>query len=143
MKCRLLVLLLTTSLLAACSSAPQRPATGAALPPCGSFPNCVNSENGQEGHAIEPIEASEKQWQALKPWLGEQEDWDITIGDGYFLQAVTTTPLMRYRDDVQLRFDPDAGLIQVRSSSRLGIGDMGANRTRVEWLRTEVQALSP
>jgi len=42
---------------------------------------------------------------------------------------------MRFRDDVQLQFDPDSELIQVRSSSRLGISDLGTNRRRVEALR--------
>jgi len=44
---------------------------------------------------------------------------------------------------VQLRFDADAGVIQVRSSSRLGIGDMGANRARVERLRQQVAGKAP
>ncbi len=67
-----------------------------------------------------------------------QENWSITSDDGDFVQAVTTTPLMRYRDDVMLRFDSEKGVIHVRSSSRLGIGDMGANRARVERMREQV-----
>jgi uncharacterized protein (DUF1499 family) len=42
---------------------------------------------------------------------------------------------MRFRDDIQLQFDPDSKLIQVRSSSRLGISDLGTNYRRVEALR--------
>lgn len=54
------------------------------------------------------------------------------------MQAMVKTPLMRFRDDVQLRFDADAGVIHVRSSSRLGISDMGTNRRRVETLRSQL-----
>ena len=57
------------------------------------------------------------------------------IDDSYFIQAIVKTPLMRFRDDVQLQFDPNIGLIQVRSSSRLGISDLGTNYRRVEELR--------
>mgnify|MGYP001812209876 FL=1 len=129
---------LTALLLLGCTSAPEKPAAGAALPPCGPFPNCVNSENGTGGSAIDPIPASPEEWQALKNWLGSQENWTITSDEGDFVQAVAKTPRMRFRDDVQMRFDEGAGIIQVRSSSRLGIGDMGANRARVESLRMQV-----
>ena len=126
---------LTLLLISGCTSAPMEPSAGEALPACGPLPNCVNSESGDGSKAINPIEASEAEWRRLKAWLAAQDDWTITSDTGDFVQAVNTTPLMRFRDDVQLRFDASAGLIQVRSSSRLGIGDMGANRTRVEMLR--------
>ena len=129
---------LTALLLLGCTSAPEKPAPGAALPPCGPLPNCVNSETGQGGKAIDPVPASRDQWQALKTWIGTQPSWTITSDEGDFVQAVATTPLMRFRDDVQLRFDESAGVIHVRSSSRLGIGDMGANRSRIEHLRLQV-----
>ncbi len=132
-------LTLTALLLVACTSPPEKPAAGAALPPCGPLPNCVNSENGRDGSAVDAIQASPQQWQALKSWIAMQENWTITADDGNFVQAVTTTPLMRYRDDVMLRFDGKNNVIHVRSSSRLGIGDMGANRARVEQLREQVR----
>lgn len=137
------VLALTALLLFGCTSAPEKPAAGATLPPCGPLPNCVNSEIGEGGEAVDPIAASPAQWRALKTWLAGQPDWTVTTDSGDFVQAVAKTPLMRFRDDVQLRFDAAAGVIQVRSSSRLGIGDMGANRARVEMLRQQVSGASP
>jgi uncharacterized protein (DUF1499 family) len=59
----------------------------------------------------------------------------VTQGEDY-LYAQFTTPLMRYTDDVEFWWDRGAGVIQVRSASRLGHGDMGANRKRIEALRT-------
>ena len=134
---------LTALVLSGCTSAPEKPQPGAALPPCGPLPNCVNSENGTDGHAIEAIQASPQQWRTLKSWIARQENWSITEDDGDFVQAVATTPTMRYRDDVMLRFDAGKKVIHVRSSSRLGIGDMGANRARVEHLRKQLEPDRP
>ena len=52
-----------------------------------------------------------------------------------YLYATFTSRLMQYTDDVEFWFDPAAGVVQVRSASRLGHGDMGANRKRIEALR--------
>jgi uncharacterized protein (DUF1499 family) len=126
-------------LLGACTGPPGRPAANLqTLPECGRLPNCVNSQSGRGVHASEPIAADAGQWQQLKAWISRQEDWQITIDDGNFLQAVVKTPLLRFRDDVQLLFVPELQLIQVRSSSRLGISDLGTNAGRVETLREQV-----
>lgn len=130
-------------LLAGCTSAPDKPQAGAGLPACGLLPNCVNSELSTGGKAVAPLQATEYQWQQLKQWMAAQEDWTIAIDAGDFVQAVVKTPLMRFRDDLQLRYVEDAGVIHVRSSSRLGIGDMGTNRRRVEMLRTELESSDP
>jgi uncharacterized protein (DUF1499 family) len=45
---------------------------------------------------------------------------------------------MGFTDDVQLLFNPKQQVIQVRSSSRLGISDMGTNARRVEMLRQQL-----
>jgi uncharacterized protein (DUF1499 family) len=55
-----------------------------------------------------------------------------------YLYAIFTTRLMQYTDDVEFWFDPTAGVVQVRSASRLGRSDLGANRARVERLRTQL-----
>jgi uncharacterized protein (DUF1499 family) len=124
--------------LVGCSSSPEKPAADATLPACGAMPNCVNSQATDGGKAIDPLKASALEWQQLKAWLTSQEEWTITVDKGAFLQAVVTTPLMRFRDDVQLMYQENEGLIHVRSSSRFGIGDMGTNRRRVEMLRSEL-----
>ena len=121
-----------------CTSAPEKPGADALLPPCGPLPNCVNSQSGEGGSAIAPLKATAEQWQALKGWLATQDTWNITLDTHEFVQAVVKTPLMRFRDDVQLLFEPQSEVIQVRSSSRLGIGDMGTNRSRVESLRARL-----
>jgi uncharacterized protein (DUF1499 family) len=125
-------------LLAGCTSSPSKPPTLQVLPECGWLPNCVNSQSGRGAQASEPISANAEQWQILKAWIAQQEDWEITLDDGNFMQAIVKTPLMKFRDDVQLLLLPDDQLIQVRSSSRLGFSDMGTNARRVETLREQL-----
>lgn len=52
-----------------------------------------------------------------------------------YLYAQYTTRLMKFVDDVEFWVDPTAQAIQVRSASRLGEGDLGANRKRIEAVR--------
>jgi uncharacterized protein (DUF1499 family) len=55
-----------------------------------------------------------------------------------YLYAQFTTALMRFVDDVEFWFDPAAGVVQVRSASRVGRGDLGVNRARIEAIRARL-----
>ena len=59
--------------------------------------------------------------------------------EGNYLYAEYRTKLMRFVDDVEFVFDEKAGLIHVRSASRLGRRDFGVNRARVESIRRRVE----
>ncbi len=61
----------------------------------------------------------------------------VTARDDY-LHVEFTTPLLKFTDDVEFWLDPVAGVVQVRSASRIGRGDFGANRKRVEALRARL-----
>jgi uncharacterized protein (DUF1499 family) len=52
-----------------------------------------------------------------------------------YIYAQCTTQLLKFTDDVELYLDKTAGVIHVRSASRLGRKDLGVNRARVEALR--------
>lgn len=57
-----------------------------------------------------------------------------------YLYAQFTTPLMKYVDDVEFWFDPANQVIQLRSASRVGKGDLGLNRKRMEVIRAALAA---
>ena len=57
---------------------------------------------------------------------------------GDYLYAQFTTRLMRYVDDTEFWVDPAAGVVQVRSASRLGEKDFNVNRERVEAIRSRL-----
>jgi uncharacterized protein (DUF1499 family) len=52
-----------------------------------------------------------------------------------YLYAEFTTPTLRFVDDVEFWADAANGRIEVRSSSRIGRGDRGVNRERIEEIR--------
>jgi uncharacterized protein (DUF1499 family) len=101
----------------------------------------VTSIDESSSAYIMPLAANSQQWLALKQRLGEQGGWQITINEDLFVQAVVTTPTMRFKDDVQLQFVTAKDIIHIRSSSRLGYSDMGANAARVERLREILRTL--
>lgn len=57
-----------------------------------------------------------------------------------YLYAQFTTRWLRFVDDTEFWFDPAAGVIQVRSASRVGSGDLGVNRARIEAIRARLAA---
>jgi uncharacterized protein (DUF1499 family) len=60
-----------------------------------------------------------------------------------YLHARVRTPLFRFVDDLEILLDSEAGLVHVRSASRIGDWDLGANRRRVEWLRRRLENQGP
>ncbi len=63
----------------------------------------------------------------------------VTSEPGY-LYAQFTTKLLKFTDDVEFWFDDKAGVVQVRSASRIGHVDRGVNRARVEAIRARLAA---
>lgn len=53
-----------------------------------------------------------------------------------YLYAQCSTRWLKFTDDVEFYLDPSAGVIHMRSASRIGRSDLGVNRARIEALRT-------
>ena len=70
--------------------------------------------------------------------------WKITRQESAAgeIEAVTTTPLFGFHDDVIIRVRPDAGgsRVDMRSKSRVGQGDLGANAARIRAFEAALQA---
>ena len=62
-------------------------------------------------------------------------NWEVTKEDrgAGVIEAVATTPLMRFKDDVTITVAADGSqtTVVVRSHSRVGKGDLGANAKRI------------
>ncbi|WP_375200875.1 DUF1499 domain-containing protein [Hyphococcus sp.] len=101
------------------------------LTPCPSSPNCVSSEEGApESHAIAALPLSA--WDRLPALIQEKGGRVVALRNDY-IGAVFSTPLMGFVDDVEFRKGETE--VHVRSASRVGHSDMGANRKRIEALR--------
>lgn len=104
------------------------------LPPCSNTPNCVSTEvDSQHPAYIEPIEAriTIEQAQGYLENLGGQ----ITGNSNNMLQAEFRTRLFGFTDDMMVKLNEADSTLRIRSSSRVGKSDLGANRKRVEALR--------
>lgn len=106
------------------------------LTSCGEKPNCVCSYNKDEIHAIKPIAfkgdpsiAIEK----LAKVITSMKRTKIITKKDKYIHAEFTSAIMGFVDDVE--FHLKDGAIQVRSESRVGYSDMGANRKRIEAIR--------
>ncbi len=103
-------------------------------------PNSVCSHASSGYAAIAPLkingDASDA-WSRLCHLVGSEAR--IIESDAHYLYAEYTTPLMGFVDDVEFLLDAEKGVIHLRSASRLGYSDMGANRKRIEHLRTRLK----
>jgi len=114
-----------------------------ALAPCSSSPNCVSSLAADQAHFIAPFKivgAINAASLALKNALLSQERTVITEEKENTLHAEATSRVFRFVDDVDVLLDNEARLFHIRSASRIGYGDFGVNRERVEKLRTQLKA---
>ena len=112
--------------------------TAGQLAPCPARDNCVSSDASSDRHKIEPFQLAApagEVWSQLRAAVsGLPHTEVITSGDDY-LHAECKSRIFRFVDDLELHLRADRGIIAVRSASRVGRGDMGVNRKRVENLR--------
>jgi len=106
------------------------------LRPCPGSPNCVVSE-GQDASVVPFFIKGQEDWGRLRQTIVSQGGNIEREDDGY-LHATFKSRLFGFVDDLECR--RDGTMAQVRSASRIGWWDLGANRRRVERLR---QALLP
>lgn len=71
----------------------------------------------------------------LKAAIADLEDVRWVREDESFWHVECRTKIFRFVDDLEIAFDDAASAIHVRSASRVGKSDLGANRKRVETLR--------
>ena len=77
---------------------------------------------------------------AVKKAVASMEGSTVVREEAGYLYAEYRTRLLKYVDDVEFVHDAKAGVIHVRSASRLGRRDFGVNRARVEALRSRIES---
>ena len=101
-------------------------------------PNAVSSQATGGYHKIAPLAykgTQEQAMRALKAIVEGTPNTRIIEAKPDYLYAEYASALLGFVDDVEFFFPPRAQIIQVRSASRLGYGDFGVNRKRIESIR--------
>jgi uncharacterized protein (DUF1499 family) len=112
--------------------------TDGGLHDCPESPNCVCSTASRPAQRIEPLRFDgdpDAALARLAQWLAAQPRTQIITRTDRYLHATCTSRIFRFVDDLEALVDPAAGLIQLRSASRIGYSDLGVNRRRIEALR--------
>ena len=114
---------------------PPRP-----LPPCPSSPNCVSTlaPPSDAQHAIAPYRYQKslvETKELLKATIAGLPRTKLVEEDLEYLHYEFTSLLIRFVDDVEFVFDEASKTIHFRSASRVGYGDLGVNRRRMEDIR--------
>lgn len=112
--------------------------------PPGWKPNCVSStvEKNDEKHFIEPLSyagSGTNAWKKLVGIVKSSPRATVVRENANYLYAEFKSAGMGYVDDVEFALDDKAGVIHVRSRSRLGIRDLDVNRKRVEAIRAQLR----
>ena len=114
------------------------------LAPCPDTPNCLNSQSKDALHRIKPLTYHSTPTQAiadLKTVIQSLERTTIITETENYLYAEFTSAFWGFVDDAEFLLDESAKVIHVRSASRLGTSDLGANRKRIENIRAKLNEL--
>jgi uncharacterized protein (DUF1499 family) len=118
--------------------------TDGRLASCGRRLNCVSSQAAPadaqryvapialRGNLVDAIAAVRRAVESLARAT-------IVRHEGNYLHAEFRSKWMGFVDDVEFTFDEGAGLLHVRSASRLGRRDFNVNRKRVEAIRARIE----
>ena len=110
------------------------------LAPCPDSPNCVSSLATQSDKRVDPLQVAadrESSLKKLETLLGSLPRVDYDVVGQSRIQARFTSRILRFVDDVTF-YVRENGMVEVRSASRAGYWDLGANRRRVEALREQL-----
>lgn len=110
-----------------------------ALDPCPETPNCVSSLAAEAGQRVAPLTfsgAPTAAWLRLQQVVETMPRARIVERTPQRLHVEFTSRIFRFVDDVVCVMDEAAGVIQIRSASRVGYSDFGVNRRRVETIHS-------
>lgn len=130
--------------LAGCAGNP--PANLGQFAPCPESPNCVSTQATDEKHGMKSIPYSGTTDTAKKNLLKIVRSLPRTrvVADKEdYLHVEFTSRIFRFVDDVEFYLGIEDAKIHFRSASRLGHSDLGANRKRMETIRSQFIASDP
>jgi len=100
------------------------------LKPCIQISHCEREELTVENIA-EPFES-------IKKIIENTPRTKIVEKDGDYFHAEVTSRIMKYVDDLEVSYIPENNKIIIRSESRVGEGDFGVNKKRVDSIKNKL-----
>ena len=97
------------------------------LKPCIQVSHCVREELNVEG-INEPLST-------IQSILEKTPRTKIVDTDGDYIHAESTSRIMKYVDDVEITLKEPENKLTIRSESRVGEGDFGVNKKRVDSIK--------
>ena len=94
------------------------------LKPCIQVSHCVREELN--------VEKIDSPYEKVISFVQNSPRTKIVESDGDYLHAEVTSRIMKYVDDLEISFLPETNNLIMRSESRVGDGDFGVNRKRVD-----------
>ena len=81
------------------------------------------------------VNDSEKEFIELIQILENTPRLEIINKEKNYIHAIATSRIMKFIDDIEIKSLNQDNIFQIKSSSRLGIYDLGVNKRRVQTLR--------
>ena len=119
---------------------------GLLKPPVKQYWNVVSSyaerQPHTDYHVIAPIKFSgsgKDAFAKLETTLRNMDGLTVITRQDSYIYAECQTKVLKFVDDVEFVLDELAGVIHMRSASRLGRKDLGVNRARLEAIRAKLK----
>ena len=100
------------------------------LQPCVQISHCVREEFD--------VENINQPFEVIKQIIIKTPRTVVVENDGDYLHAEVTSRIMKYIDDLEVSYIPENNQIVIRSESRVGEGDFGVNKKRVELIKNQL-----
>lgn len=110
------------------------------LTPCPSSPNCVSTFDTDAQHGMQPLRYEGETDAARARLLNIVEglpNTTIISEQPNYVHIEFRSRLWRFIDDVEFYLPQDENVVHFRSASRLGYGDGGVNRARMEQIQQQ------
>lgn len=101
---------------------------------CGNKPNCVSSFNTDEEHKVNFITTTKTISEIVEVF--KSQGLALENQTENYAHFTYKSAIMGYVDDIEILQVAD--ILHIKSSSRVGHSDLGANLKRVEMLRTKL-----
>lgn len=112
------------------------------LAPCPSSSNCVSSDASDADHRVEAFALAapaNDAWRIIREEVANLPRTTVVDETADYLHAECASSLFGFVDDLELHLRASGKVVAIRSASRVGYSDLGANRRRVERLRESLR----